>query len=251
MTSSKKETLSFNFAPGMTIAVMIALTILIVLGTWQLQRHSWKLDLIAAVEARATAEPVALSNALNRLKQGADIRYYAVKVTGQFDHAQEAHVFGTLGPTPGYYIFTPFISDDPQYSKPIYINRGFVPENKKNIASRQEGQVQGSIMVSGLFRYAEQRSGIAKYFTPIDQPQDNIWYTRDPIKFSKHRNDTQKSVYNWYIDSAGTEHNADYPRGNTTRIEFNNRHLEYALTWYGLTLTLIGVWLAYPRYKPK
>jgi surfeit locus 1 family protein len=33
-------------------------------------------------------------------------------------------------------------------------------------------------------------------------------------------------------------------RGGTTRIDLN-RHLEYALTWYGLALTLIGVYAAF------
>jgi surfeit locus 1 family protein len=30
-----------------------------------------------------------------------------------------------------------------------------------------------------------------------------------------------------------------------TRLELPNRHLEYALTWYGLAATLAGVYLAF------
>jgi surfeit locus 1 family protein len=30
-----------------------------------------------------------------------------------------------------------------------------------------------------------------------------------------------------------------------TRLELPNRHLEYALTWYGLAATLVGVYLAF------
>ena len=36
-----------------------------------------------------------------------------------------------------------------------------------------------------------------------------------------------------------------WPRGGVTRLELPNRHLEYALTWYGLALTLIGVFAAF------
>ena len=32
------------------------------------------------------------------------------------------------------------------------------------------------------------------------------------------------------------------PKGGVTRLDLPNRHLEYALTWYGLALTLIGVY---------
>ena len=35
------------------------------------------------------------------------------------------------------------------------------------------------------------------------------------------------------------------PRGGVTRLDLPNRHLEYALTWYGLALTLIGVYAAF------
>jgi surfeit locus 1 family protein len=33
-----------------------------------------------------------------------------------------------------------------------------------------------------------------------------------------------------------------WPRGGVTRLDLPNRHLEYALTWYGLALALIGVY---------
>ena len=36
-----------------------------------------------------------------------------------------------------------------------------------------------------------------------------------------------------------------WPRGGTTRLDIANRHLEYALTWYGLAATLIGVFAAF------
>ncbi len=36
-----------------------------------------------------------------------------------------------------------------------------------------------------------------------------------------------------------------WPKGGTTRLQLTNRHLEYALTWYGLAATLIAVFAAY------
>ena len=35
------------------------------------------------------------------------------------------------------------------------------------------------------------------------------------------------------------------PRGGVTRTALSNRHLEYAVTWYGIALTLVGVYLAF------
>jgi surfeit locus 1 family protein len=35
------------------------------------------------------------------------------------------------------------------------------------------------------------------------------------------------------------------PKGGVTRLSLPNRHLEYALTWYGLAATLVGVYLGF------
>jgi surfeit locus 1 family protein len=40
-----------------------------------------------------------------------------------------------------------------------------------------------------------------------------------------------------------------FPRGGATVINRSNRHLEYAVTWYGLALTLVGVFWAYARSR--
>ncbi len=235
----------FTLYPGATVAMALALIILISLGNWQLQRRAWKLDLIDAVETRSTSKPVSIQDIISKLNEGQDVRYSAITVTGRYDHTSEAHVFGTLGPTPGYYIFTPITIDEPGFQYPIYVNRGFVPQANKEASTRLGGQISQTVTITGLFRYAENRSGIAKLVAPKNQPDANIWYNRDPIHFTQHFFDTKDQGNSWYIDSFGAENPARFPRGNTTRIDFNNRHLEYALTWFGLALTLLGVWFAY------
>jgi surfeit locus 1 family protein len=36
-----------------------------------------------------------------------------------------------------------------------------------------------------------------------------------------------------------------FPKGGVTRLELPNRHLEYALTWYGLAAALVAVFAAF------
>jgi surfeit locus 1 family protein len=40
-----------------------------------------------------------------------------------------------------------------------------------------------------------------------------------------------------------------WPRGGATYLDLPNRHLEYALTWFGLALALIGVFFVYARRR--
>ena len=40
-----------------------------------------------------------------------------------------------------------------------------------------------------------------------------------------------------------------YPAGGATRLVIPNDHLQYALTWFGLALTLAGVYLVWARQQ--
>ena len=52
--------------------------------------------------------------------------------------------------------------------------------------------------------------------------------------------------YPFYIDAEGEPANpGGWPRGGTTNLNLPSRHLEYALTWYGLAATLVAMWGAF------
>ncbi len=245
----------FQFHPIAALAALISLAILITLGTWQLHRLEWKQELIAAIEARANGAPVPLSTVLERRAAGEDMRYTRVRITGRYDHDKEAHIFGSLGPKPGYYIFTPIRTTDRSEEEIIFVNRGFVPQAFKERDARSQGLINKQTQIIGLFREAERKRGLAALVAPTDQPKDNIWYIRAPQRFAPHIIGQSVKAPDWYIDSEGLELETGvanvsaaeriYPIGNVTKRDFNNRHMEYALTWYGLALTLIGVFLAY------
>ena len=231
----------FVFRPVLTIAATISLGILVSLGAWQLHRLEWKTDLIERTQTRVGAAPIAFSEALKRARADEDMRYAPVTITGRYLHDQEAHVFGTLDGRAGYYIFTPV---ETTTTGIIYVNRGFAPQAMKSPAARRDAQIEGETTIVGLFRQAEQRRGVAAMFQPVNNPDGNEWFLRDPTLFSNHAGFSAPGVY---IDSNGAESDAPWPRGGSTRLEFNNRHLEYAFTWFGLAATLIGVFLFYSR----
>jgi len=237
----------FQFRPILTVAMLISLAILISLGTWQMQRLQWKNDLIAKTEARINAPPIPFGDALARQLAGEDMTYTPVSATGAYFNENEIHVFGTLDAKAGYYVFTPFVrKDDDQM---IFINRGFIPQKLKEKSARKKGLLKGSVKVSGLFRMPETVRGVAAMVKPADLPQVNEWHQRNPAAFATASGIDAAFAY---IDSNGAENPGDWPRGGTTRLDFRNKHFEYALTWYGLAAALIGVWIAFslqPRKK--
>ncbi len=237
----------FHFRPALTMAAAVALLILVSLGQWQLHRLQWKNDLVAKVDARVSAAPIPFSDALARSEAGEDMTYTPVFIEGVFRHGDEAHVFGAYEARAGYYVFTPL--QPAAGGAAVYINRGFVPQALKTPDERRDGLVEGAVRVTGLFRQAEEKRGAAALFSPEDRPDANEWHRRAPEVFAAHAG-IEASVS--YIDAAASDlKEAAWPRGGTTRLSFNNRHLEYALTWFGLAATLLGVYVFFSIQPPR
>jgi len=52
-------------------------------------------------------------------------------------------------------------------------------------------------------------------------------------------------------ESFTTTNPGGWPRGGQTVVNFRNQHLSYAVTWFGLAVCLLGVWLAYHISKGR
>ena len=224
-----------------TAAALLALGVLLALGTWQLQRKAWKDDLIARIAARVHASPVELRPDISIFLLG-DLQYLRVSAHGTFHHDKERYVYA---PTPsglGWHVYTPLEIGPGAF---VWINRGFVPDARKSPASRSEGLVPGLVEVTGLIR----EMPTPGLFTPSNDVARNLWYWPDLVAMQQSAFPTGPggpSYYPFTIDAdAQPEPPGGLPKGGVTRLDLPNRHLEYAITWYGIALTLIGVYLAF------
>lgn len=225
------------------LTVLVAFGILVGLGTWQLERLAWKQDLVAKVEARihgpVQAAPVEADWPAINFE---DHEYRHVAAQGRFRHDLEVQVYALVDSAadgsggPGYWVVTPLVMAD---GATILVNRGFVPLDRRAPASRAEGQVDGLVTVTGLLRMPED----ATLFTPENEPAKDSWYSRDPLAIAGAKGLLRTAPF--LIDADATPNPGGLPVGGLTRITFPNRHLEYALTWYGLAVTLLAVFAAY------
>jgi surfeit locus 1 family protein len=164
-----------------TVFAIAGLAILISLGVWQLERKVWKENLIATLNERLSVPPVTGLPAPSEWStlDPAQMEYKRVVVPVEFLHDQEALVYtpgSAFRPdvkTIGYWVLTPARLPG---GSVIVVNRGFVPLDRKNPSSRQEGQLTGLIDITAVMRWPEERG----LFTPADEPQNNIWFVRDP-----------------------------------------------------------------------
>jgi len=225
---------------ALSVSALAVFALLSGLGLWQLQRLEWKEGIIARIESRMQAPAVPMPPESQwALVKGTDYEYRRVQVSGVFDHAREALVFrpssaGQRGP--GYHVLTPLALADGSH---VIVNRGYVSENRRDPATRAAGQAAGEITVTGFLRPPESRNS----FTPADSPATGIWYTRDPHAIASHFNIKRAAPF--VVDADAAPNPGGWPRGGATIVQIRNDHLSYALTWFGLALTLVGVYGAF------
>ncbi|MGO4704727.1 SURF1 family protein [Microvirga sp. 2MCAF38] len=230
------------------IATLVALAILVTLGTWQLQRKAWKEGLIAQIEARSHGEPGSIQREAQWSSwRASDDEFRRVRLTGTFLNQFETPVYGLApaqrgSPLQGFYLMTPLRLADGAI---VMINRGFVPTELRDPKARPNSQPQGEVSVTGLVRAPEARNT----FTPADDPAKNSWFTRDPEAIAKAHGLTRVAPF--LIDADATSNPGGWPKGGQTRLDLPNDHLQYAFTWFGIALTLIGVFgvFAWRRIK--
>lgn len=226
-----------------TLAALLAFGVLVGLGAWQLERLAWKQGLVATVEARIHKAPVALPPEADWAHiDFAHDEYRRVRVQGRFRHDLEVQVYALVDAEPdgsggpGYWVVTPLDLSDGSF---VLVNRGFVPLDRRAPATRAQGQVDGLVTVTGLLRLPEE----AGLFTPANDAARDSWYVRDPDAIASAKELVRVAPF--LIDADATANPGGLPRGGLTRVSFPNRHLEYALTWFGLAATLLGVFAAY------
>jgi surfeit locus 1 family protein len=218
------------------IAVLIALAILISLGTWQVERLYWKEGLLADIAARRNAAPVQLADIEQMLSSGTDIEYRPVTVSGRYVNNKERHFLATWRGEAGFYVYTPLELADGRY---LFVNRGFVPYENKEPEMRMQGQLTGEQSVTGLAR--NRLPGKPSWVVPDNDIAKNIFYWKDIGAMASSDGFDASKVVPFFIDADSTPNPKGFPIGGVTEIDLPNNHLEYAFTWYGLAAVLVGI----------
>ncbi|QJE02237.1 SURF1 family protein [Massilia forsythiae] len=252
-TASRTEAPVARRGARLALAALALLLIVLFagLGTWQVFRLQWKLDLIARVDARVHAEPAPPPTAAagRQLTAAAD-EYRRLRLSGSYLYDLTTPVQALTEQGSGYWLLTPLCVSDGQI---ILVNRGFIPatpgERTRYDARRAGSDVPAGadpcakagppVTITGLLRVSE-RGGP---FTRANDPGAGRWFSRDAGAIAAARGLPRAAPY--FVDAAAGQNAPgapDAPQGGLTVVSFANNHLGYALTWYALAAMVAGAW---------
>ncbi|HEY9549325.1 MAG TPA: SURF1 family protein [Kiloniellaceae bacterium] len=227
----------FRPTPWATVFTLAALAVLVALGTWQVQRLFWKQDQIALRQARAEAPAVPLPQSF---PDPAGMEFTRVRLEGRFLHDDEFYLGArTDNGRVGLNVVTPFRLDD---GRVILVNRGWVPENRRDPATRAEGQPAGEVAVEGLLR-TDGWKGF-DFAKPPNDPAERFYFWLDLPVMAEGVSEGPV-ITDVYADAVASELPGGLPIGGQTRVNLPNDHLEYAITWYSFAVILAVIWFLY------
>jgi surfeit locus 1 family protein len=220
-----------------SLFVFAAFIVLIGLGSWQLERKAWKEGLIAMLDQRLAAPPVALP-ARERWASldPAQDEFRRVSVRVQFLGGREGRVY-TSGSGlredikgPGYFAFAPARLGD---GSVVVVNRGYVSNPLPNASLRPIGLREGAVDIIGVMRWPEPPG----WFVTAHDAAADLWFVRDQRAMA--------AAYGWgsvapfYIDQEAPVPEGSVPRPAPLKVNLRNEHLQYAMIWYGLAIVLV------------
>ena len=223
-----------------TVFTICAVLTLLALGTWQAMRLQWKNTLIQTIQTQASLAAVDLPEKVTF----PEWKYRRVLLQGQFHHDQEIHLF--TGPRvmkgeTGYDILTPMTLLDGRH---VLVDRGWVPATHKAQEARLESLVAGAaIPVEGMIHKGEKQG----MFTPENDLDGNLWFWIDMQAAADY---TGYDFPDYYIRAIEPTSDAEYPIAGEVEIKQRNDHLQYAITWYGLAIIALVIYVLFVRkYK--
>ncbi|MDC6461555.1 SURF1 family protein [Candidatus Pelagibacter ubique] len=208
-----------------SIFVFFFISVFLALGSWQIIRLNWKLELINQIELSLKDIPVNLSNSKHK-------NYLRIKTRGSIDFEKQIYLYNLNEKgKPGFEVINPLKVGNNNY----LLNRGWIPFNKKEDKTIN---VIDENYINGVLR----KQIKPNMFKPENDLSENYWFTLDRDDIFKF---TGKNFSPYVIYLSG---NNEFPKPKSITANISNNHKKYALTWFSLAISILLIYL-YLRKK--
>jgi surfeit locus 1 family protein len=207
-----------------SVFVYFIILVLLSLGSWQLYRLNWKLNLISEIENSLKNNPVELSKSDKK-------NYLRIKTSGQIDFDKQIYLYNlNKSGKPGFEVINPILIGNENY----LINRGWIAFDQKDqseINFVNEDKIIGTLKLQTK----------ASTFKPENDIEKNYWFTLNRDDVFKY---TGKNFSNFIIYL-----NGDYktPEPKVITANISNNHKKYAITWFSMAISILLIYLYFRR----
>ena len=209
-----------------SIFVFFSIIIFCLLGTWQVYRLQWKLDLISEINSGLNSELVFYSK--TKIKN-----YQKVKFNGVFDFEKQVYLYSLNNKgTPGYDVITPIKMNSNEI---VLVNRGWI---KKDVRDNKSINNINSKFFEGILKKINKPNP----YKPENDIKNNIWYS---LKLEDLESFTGYKLNNFVLYLQDNQNNL--VKSKIVSPDLPNNHLKYAITWYSVALSILLYFLYFRK----
>ena len=207
-----------------SIFVYFFILVFIGLGSWQLVRLNWKLDLISKIEQSLKKDPVNIDQVDRK-------NFVRIIASGKIDYDKQIYLYNLNDEgKPGFEVINPIIVENENY----LINRGWIPfemKDKDELYSFEQSNFTGTLRLQPR----------ANIFKPENDINNNYWFTLNREDIFKY---TGKEFSEYLIYLGG---NYEVPKPKKITANISNNHKKYALTWFSLAISIFLIYLYFRK----
>lgn len=199
---------------------LVGASILIWLGTWQVQRLNWKQEVLTEINAKIGATPVALPDQPDAVTD----QYLPVTVSGVLGEGVLV-LASTRDDGPGYRIIRSLNTDG---GRRVLVDLGF-----RRIAEQRDMEPAGVFSATGNLHWPDE----VDRWTPAPELETGLWFARDVPNLAGALGTEETLVV---VRKADPQFAGIRPMPvSSTGIP--NKHFEYAVTWYLFAVVWLGM----------
>ena len=207
-----------------SVFVYFIILVLLSLGSWQLYRLNWKLNLLSEIDSSLKNNPVEFSKVDKK-------NYLRIKTSGIVDFNKQIYLYNlNESGKPGFEVINPIIINNENY----LINRGWIPFDKKD---KPEINLINERNIIGTLKLQHK----ASTFKPENDINKNYWFTLNREDIFKY---TGKKFSDYIIYL-----NGDYklPKPKVITANISNNHKKYAITWFSMAISILLIYLYFRK----
>lgn len=219
-----------------TILVLVGVVFLVNLGTWQLSRAEEKQVIINDVEQRKSSLALSLT-ALDKLD---DKNYYQVELDGHFDNEHylllDNRIYKSMV---GFEVIQPFIIQ----SRVVLVNRGWIPLPRERKDLPDIPEQLGSLIIEGEVNVPGRAIVLVEDQLSAKNSWPQLVQSIDIKSLTALYGEIGMTIEPWVLRQKADD-DPFYRRLWFTINMTPDRHISYAVTWFGLALALIIIYIA-------
>ncbi|PKM13081.1 MAG: hypothetical protein CVV13_03060 [Gammaproteobacteria bacterium HGW-Gammaproteobacteria-3] len=215
------------------MAYVCLMSLLILLGNWQLSRSHEKAALLAQQERNLHAPSIRLD--LDEAQALENLRYRSVKLKGRFDGKHQFLIDNQIRHgKPGFFVMTPFFPENSRQA--VLVNRGWIALPAQRSTLPDAALTRTQTVIKGRIN---QLPGVGWKLTGAEIPTDTwpalvqvidhrvlsekLGYPLAPFQIELDQNSGEGYLREWQVSEA---------------VISPEKHVAYAMQWFGLALTL-------------